>query len=185
MPLVKGDIVKPEIKKSTEKYINLHDITGSRSLERLREAVRAEIEEVRRVDDMLHVKVKITNIGSGHMVPTGLPTRKLVLQVRGNTPKEEIPIGEIVYHKLLLDKNRKEIIKDSEIFYKAKSVAMDNRLAPRESRIETFKFPAPEGIESIMLNVVVKVFYKYSPIIMERKEMEIELTGDEMLLPQL
>jgi len=36
-----------------------------------------------------------------------------------------------------------------------------------------------------MLNVVAKVFYKYSPVIMERKEMEIELTGDEMLLPRL
>ena len=185
MPLVKGKVVKPEIKEATGEYINLHDITGGHSLERLREAVRVEIEEVRRIDDMLQVKVKITNTGSGHMVPTGLPTRKLVLQVRGKTSKEEIAIGEVVYQKLLLDSNRKEIVKDSEVFYKAKSLAMDNRLAPRESRIETFKFPAPKGIESIMLNVVAKVFYKYSPVIMERKEMEIELTGDEMLLPRL
>jgi hypothetical protein len=185
MPLVKGKVVKPEIKEVTGEYINLHDITGSRSLKRLREAVKVEIEEVRRVDDMLQVKVRITNIGSGHMVPTGLPTRKLLLQVVGKTSKEEIPIGEIVYQKLLLNSDRKEILKDSEVFYKAKSLAMDNRLAPRESRIETFKFPAPKGIESIMLNVVAKVFYQYSPIIMERKEMKIELTGDEMLLPHL
>jgi hypothetical protein len=185
MPLIKGKIVKSDIKEVTEQYINLHNITGSRSLERLREAVRAQIEEVRKVNNILEVKVKITNIGSGHMVPTGLPTRKLILQVRAKTPKKEIQMGEIVYQKLLLDGNRQEILKDSEVFYKAESLAMDNRLAPRESRIETFKFPAPKGIESIMLNVEAKVFYKYSPIIMEMKEMEIKLTGDEMLVPHL
>lgn len=185
MPSVKGKVVGTEIKEVAEEYINLHDITGGHSLERLREAIKVKIEEVTRIGDMLQVKVKITNLGSGHMVPTGLPTRKLVLQVIGKTSKEETLMGEIIYQKLLLDNNRKEILKDSEVFYKAKSLAMDNRLGPRESRIETFKFPAPKGIESIMLNVVAKVFYKYSPLIMERKEMEIELTGDEMLLPHL
>jgi hypothetical protein len=185
MPLVKGNVVKPEIKEGIGKYINLHDITGGHSLERLREAVKTEIEDVRRIDDMLQVKVKITNKGSGHMVPTGLPTRKLILQVIGKTPETEIRIGEIIYHKLLMDNNRKEILKDSEIFYKAKSLVMDNRLAPRESRIEIFKFPAPKGLESIMLSVVAKIFYKYTPTIMDRKEMEIEMSSDEILLPHL
>jgi len=185
MPLIRGRIVAPEIKETERRYINLHNITGSHSLEQLREAVRVQIEEIRRIGETIQVKVRVTNIGSGHMVPTGLPTRKLLLQIKAETPKDEISIGEIVYHKLLLDQQRREILKDSEIFYKATRIAMDNRLAPRESRIEVFEFQAPKGIKSIMLSIVAKISYVYSPIIKERKEINIELTSDEMLVPRL
>jgi hypothetical protein len=95
------------------------------------------------------------------------------------------PIGERIYQKQLLDSNRQEIVKDSEIFYMAENLAIDNRLAPRESRIETFKIRAPKGIEGIMLNVVAKIFYQYTPIIMDRKEMKIEITSDQTLVSRL
>ena len=179
MPLIKGLIVRQDIKE-VKGEINLHDLQGGHSVEQLRKAMRVRIVDTARSGDGVTVKVEITNIGSGHTVPTGLPSRELVLQMIVKDSKGRIiSRDEKIYKKVLADENGNEIKKDHEFFLKGKTILSDNRIKPRETKETVFYFSYPKREE---LSVETKLFYRYKPEVISTQEMFIEMGGDSRVI---
>ncbi|MEW6455491.1 MAG: multiheme c-type cytochrome [Acidobacteriota bacterium] len=181
MPAAPGYAVKESIKRPTKKWINLHDISGSHSIIQLKKAVSIRILKTERVNNMVYVEVVMENVGSGHMIPTGIPSRKLILYVSVKTKSMEYPkIIRKEYFKLLVDEKGKEIQKDYDFFYSATKVLMDNRLGPKEKRIEKFEFYSIPENEKV--DVRAWVSYLYLPSIFKSEKIEFEMSSDEKKL---
>ena len=83
----------------------------------------------------VRVEVAITNEGAGHRVPSGSPERRLVLRARtlGNDGRE-IGRAERTFGRRLVD-----AAGQAAPFWTAVRVAADERIAPGETRRETFE----------------------------------------------
>ena len=179
MPATKGLIVRPDV-KNIERDINLHDLQGGHSVEQLRKAMRVRIADAVRSGEGVTVKVEITNIGSGHMVPTGIPSRELVLQMLVKDSKGRVVSrDEKIFKKILADENGNELKKDHELFLKGKIILSDNRIKPRETKETIFYFTYPKREE---LSVETKLFYRYKPDVITSQEMFIEMGGDSKVI---
>lgn len=174
MPLIPGKVVKPKIKSSNQKKINLHAISASRSTEQLRKALNVEIKNINKEGDVIEVVVGVTNIGSGHLVPTGIPSRKLILLVELRTPKEYF-CKQRTYQKIVLDDSGKEIKKECDAFLKAAKISFDNRIRPRETRIERFAFVKPKNKK---ITISARVDYLYKTTVLSPTEMRVKMAED-------
>lgn len=179
MPAVKGKIVSEKIKPVSDERINLHEVSGGHSIDQLKKAVRVEIIDVQRNRDNLIVRVKISNIGSGHKVPTGLPTRKLILSFEAKTPRSVLYKEERTYQKVLVNSKNEIIEHDPDLFLRSENIFSDNRIAPKEERIETFTFSAPDNEK---INLSTKVYYLYQPYVLEKINMKIDFSSDEKVI---
>jgi hypothetical protein len=84
----------------------------------------------------LHAEVAVKNEGSGHALPTGFPGRQLVLEVSVlDAGGGVIERAGRTYTRVLVDAGGKEVP-----FYAAHAEASDSRIAPGETRRETFSF---------------------------------------------
>ncbi len=170
MPVVAANIVDPKVKRIEGAFVNLHDMPGGHSLHQLNKSLRMRIVDLGRTSKGLKVKVKVSNVGTGHYVPTGIPTRRVVLQVTARNG-EKVFAAERVFSRLILDKNGKELRSDSQVFLNGASVGEDTRIAPFEERTEEFLFPV-----SLTGNVQVQasLTYLYSPHDSKATEIRIE-----------
>ncbi len=174
MPLIPGKIVKSEIKSSNRKQINLHAISASRSTEQLRKALKVEIREINKEEGVVEVVVGVINVGSGHMVPTGIPSRKLILLVELKTPNEYFS-QQRIYQKIMLDETGKEVKKEYEFFLKAAQVSFDNRLRPRETRVERFAFAMPKNKK---ITISARIEYLYKASVLRPTEIRVKMAED-------
>jgi len=174
MPLIPGKIVKSEIKSSNRKQINLHAISASHSTEQLRKALKVEIRNINKEEGVVEVVVGVSNVGSGHMVPTGIPSRKLILLVELKTPNEHFS-QQRIYQKIMLDESGKEIKKEYEVFQKAAQVSFDNRLMPRETRIERFAFAMPKNKK---ITISARIEYLYKTSVLRPTEIRVKMAED-------
>jgi hypothetical protein len=118
-----------------------HGFLGSDSKLR-RRAMTLKLEVAER-DGHLQVTVALANKRGGHRVPTGLPERRLVLRVRTvDVAGAEFARAERVYGRVLADDAGQPAPS-----FAATRVASDNRLMPRENRLETFELDGPPGGE--------------------------------------
>ncbi len=175
MPLIPGKIVKPGIKSSNQKQINLHAISASHSTEQLRKALKVEIKDINQEDDIIEVVVNVANVGSGHNVPTGIPSRKLILLVELRTPNEYFT-QQRVYQRIMRDELEEEIKKESEVFLTAARVSFDNRLRPKETRTERFAFAKPRNKK---ITISARVEYLYKTSVLRPTEMRVRMAEDE------
>ncbi|OGB94906.1 MAG: hypothetical protein A3H39_16625 [candidate division NC10 bacterium RIFCSPLOWO2_02_FULL_66_22] len=189
MPTVKdATTVKAGVKVST-KRVNKHDLQGGHSVDQLQRAARVEILEVSKASDAVRVRVRVTNVGSGHKMPTGIPSRKVLLtgrlkDARGAVLRE----ATIRYQKVLADAQHKPLETDADIFLKPSTVLLDNRLGPQESRIEELVFPVTrEMIQDQViggrtyqrnLSVEVALTYSYTPLILQPADMVQDMAKD-------
>ncbi|MFQ6031746.1 MAG: hypothetical protein ACE5K2_02400, partial [Candidatus Zixiibacteriota bacterium] len=174
MPLISGNTVKPKIKKSRQKQINLHAISAGHSTEQLKKALKVEIKKINEHGDIIEVVVGVTNIGSGHLVPTGIPARKLILSVELRTPNEYF-VQQKTYQRILSDESGNEIKKEREVFLKAARVSFDNRLRPRETRTERFAFVKPRNKK---ITITARADYLYKTKVMSPTEMRVKMAED-------
>lgn len=174
MPLIDGSIVNSKIKSSGKKQINLHAISASHSVEQLRKAVRVEIKSINQDKDFIDVEVDVTNVGSGHWVPTGIPTRKLILWVELKTPNEYYT-QQRVYLRQLADEQGSEVKKIGDIFLAAARVISDTRLKPRETRKERFIFAWPKNKK---ITITARVEYLYQANILSPTELRVKMSED-------
>lgn len=174
MPLIPGKTVKPGIKESSQKKINLHAISASHSTEELQKALKIEITEVNKEKDIVQVVVAVTNKGSGHLVPTGIPARQLILLVELKTPNEYF-VQQKIYGRTLLDSTGDEIKKECEVFLNAAKVSFDNRLRPRETRTERFAFVMPKNKK---ITVSARIDYFYKTTVLSPTEMRVKMAED-------
>lgn len=174
MPVQKSaKIVKKEIKESPRK-VNLHNLEGGHSGKQLKKATKISIISVDRRKNDTKIKVKITNSGAGHMIPTGIPTRNIALEISLISPDGKILAQDKrEYKKVIIDKNGKELKTDVEIFLNSYKILSDNRLAPNQSKEEEFIFPITSNKT---FKVEAKIIYSYSPITFDRAEMRLEMS---------
>ncbi|MFQ6069440.1 MAG: multiheme c-type cytochrome [Candidatus Aminicenantales bacterium] len=174
MPLIPGRIVKRDVKSSNRKRINLHAISAAHSKDQLQKALRVEIVNIHKEEQVIEVTVGITNTGSGHVVPTGIPSRKLLLLVEMKTPNE-VFTQQRRYEKIIVDANGNDIRKECDAFLEAEKISFDNRLKPKEKRIEKFSFVRPETRKT---TISARIYYLYKTSVLSPTEMRVKMAED-------
>ena len=167
---VEGEVVDPRVKRTAQEGINLHQMPGSHSLDQLNKAVHALLSATHQ-GDQLRVEVSLTNQGAGHMVPTGSPLRKLILRVGANPFQGTSQHQERVYQRVVADQDGKVLDREDLAFVKAAKVVSDTRLAPGQTKRETFTFKVPHGVRS---QVEVDLYYYYSPMATTAAQQEVK-----------
>jgi hypothetical protein len=175
MPLGPGETVTADFGLN-RKQINLHNISGGHSNEQVRKAATVRILGVRKdASRSAVIEVEVANVGSGHSIPTGLPTRKLVLEVTLFSGDRMLRRFERLYQKRLLDEAGQLIVLDHRAMLNARGVLEDTRLHPGERRVERFVTDVPrQGT----LRAEAKLRYVYEPELLSRTDMSIEMASD-------
>ncbi|MEE8484048.1 MAG: hypothetical protein V3S46_05575 [Nitrospinota bacterium] len=161
MRRVEGRIVRKGIVKAPGMEISSHNIAGGHSVSMRKKSVELKIASVQRNKRRLTVSVEVTNVGAGHKIPTGLPTKKFILKVSVQPEGGDFPqIKQRIYEKVLAGADGKKIEKNHEILMdEAERVISDNRIGPMEKKIEEFVFFVPENKP---INVTAAVYYSFS-----------------------
>ena len=167
---VEGEVVDPRVKKTPDQGINLHQMPGSHSLTQLNKAIRGQL-FVKHEGGQLQIEVDVTNQGAGHMVPTGSPLRKLILQVSAAPFGGKTFRAERVFTRVVADQQGKILNREDLVFIKAAKVVSDTRLAPGETRKETFTFKVPQDVRS---TVQADFIYFYSPSAATKAQQEVK-----------
>ncbi len=143
--------------------------------------ISVKINKVERNGGHLKVVVQVTNTGYGHMIPTGMPSRGLILVCEVRTPpKGETMIRRQIYKKrVVYKKNGQELTDDSDLMLKPCRVIDDNRLTPNETRTEEFKFMVSAD-QSVIVSASVS--YLYNPVLIHKTEMKIHIDRDEKVI---
>jgi hypothetical protein len=176
MPLQSGETVRAGVRKIDRGSINLHNISGMHSSEQVRAAATAKLLSVERDEhNRAVIRVEVANVGSGHSIPTGLPTRKLRLKVVLFAGGREVRRFERLYQKELLDDSGLLIKEDHRVMLDARILSRDSRLGPGERRLEEFIAPVPPGQE---LRAEMTLHYLYEPNILTREKLSIEIATD-------
>lgn len=124
--------------------------------ERLKSAATLELETEKK-DTKTEITVKVTNSGAGHKLPTGLTeARELWIEIMATdaTGKEnyhvgglesdgEVDLDAVMYHVVLGDAEGQPTIK----VWEAESTLSDNRILPKEARVEKFNFAIPDEVK--------------------------------------
>ena len=159
MPLAEGLVVLPDVKETTMS-INLHNLQGGRSVEKIKSAVAVQIRDIKKFPGSVRIDVDVTNKGSGHRIPTGTPSRELLLEVALLSVPENrlVEKRQVTFKKVLLGPTGQILDTDAEIMVNARKLLRDNRIGPRETRTTGVMFvnmpPNPYIVRA-------KLFYNY------------------------
>ncbi len=137
--------------------LNLHEIKGSESAELLAHAVQARLAAARD-GKQVRVNVEVVNRGAAHYVPTGSPLRQVILEVRADTDGGQHLIEQRVYRRAVADRDGTPLEREYLVFERGAKVLSDTRLAPDETRSETFLFDVPPGLPT-RVSVTLRSFY--------------------------
>jgi len=166
---VAGNVVDPRVLKS-DATLNLHEIPGGHSIQQLNKAIKAVISAARD-GDQVRVVVKLTNQGAGHYVPTGSPLRQLILELHADSYAGQHFSERRVYRRTVTDRNGEVLNSEPLVFIKGAKVVTDTRLAPKETKTETFAFPMRRGSQA---RVVASFYYYYSPLAATEQEQKVK-----------
>lgn len=174
MRKIAGKVVAAEIKQTPEKEISSHDIAGGHSTSKREDSIDIKIASIVKFKQKVEVLVDVTNKGAGHKIPTGMPSKKLVLQVSIQSKSgETFQMNQKVYHKSLADSNGNLVVTDADLLMgKAVKIISDNRLAPLETRREKFTFFIPDEKDQ---RVSAAVFYDHNPKVVQTTPIHIKL----------
>ena len=175
-------IVNPEIAK-TQHSVTAHKFLGGHSQINITTAATlTQVVDI--VDDHVSVVVYVTNAEAGHSLPTGIPSRRVILTVKLMDRRgQEFDSKEVVYRRVLADGEGREIPEENikEMFLKATTVKSDNRIGPKETRREEFTFALPKGVVGTLL-VESYLYYEFSVPYLEPNMMKVEMAEDEQLI---
>ncbi|HSR67901.1 MAG TPA: multiheme c-type cytochrome [Acidobacteriota bacterium] len=168
MTLSAGKVVFDQPQESAAQ-IHLHSLIHDSN--QLRSALEVHIVRAERQGEWLDVQVEVNNVGSGHMVPTGMPTREVMLEVKA----ESAGLSRVQnrrYRKVVADERNRPLKNDYEVMLRGSKIVSDNRLAPRQPRLERFRFPL---WGSKPVEVTASLSYQYSPMLVKKEVMNVEL----------
>lgn len=174
---VDGDLVDPRVKRSALR-INLHQMPGSHSIEQLARTIRAHLAAARE-GDQVKVTVEVVNHGAGHYVPTGSPLRQLVLEVRADPQTGRALREERVYTRRVANSRGNPLNREHAVFIDGEKVLSDTRLAPGETRTESFTFPASPG----NMRIRATFWYYYSPMAEKDSQKRVTFLTLNRLVP--
>ncbi|MBI5178640.1 MAG: hypothetical protein HZA04_05220 [Nitrospinae bacterium] len=156
----------------------MHDHSLSHNTESMKDAVSVETKGVNRMNDELLVDVMVHNWKAGHAIPTGTPARTLVLEVRTlDGSKRIIETKKTVYRKTVVDGSAREVTSDADAFLYGTKISKDNRLAPDETRLETFRFAT--RIRDVA-TVEAITYFLHQPLVIQQTEMTIPLSSSSL-----
>jgi hypothetical protein len=159
MGAVRANVVDPRVARAKAAEVNLHEMPGGHSLDQLHKALGITIRSRREGDD-LFLDVGLANKGAGHAVPTGMPGRRVILEVRGQTSQGGVFEEQRVYTKTFTDAAGSTIRTDGAYFGPSVRMVADTRIQPDERRGESFRFPVPAAATAF---VTVKLHYEHAP----------------------
>jgi len=178
MPIGPGDVVRSGLGSDRE-MINLHNISGGHSRDQVRKAASVRILGVRREPgSSVLVEVQVANIGSGHSIPTGMPTRRLTLEVVLYAGQREVRRFQRHYQKSVVDASGEGLTDDHRTLLDADSILEDTRLKAGERRVE--KFYATVSNRKEALKAEASLTYLYRPELMMRQDMSIDMASDQL-----
>jgi len=146
------------VRRESSHLVNLHAMPGSHSVSQLNRALTARLTATRN-GETVDVVVKVKNEGAGHFLPTGSPMRQLILEVRATAAGVTTGSARRTYTRALADADGTVIEKEHVAFMRAAKVVSDTRLAPDETRSETFSLALPSGTSGR----VDAAFYYFHP----------------------
>lgn len=159
MELTRANVVDPRVKRATGAEVNLHQVPGGHSLEQLHRALSVAIEPARDGNQM-NLGIRIVNRGAGHAVPTGMPGRRVILDLQVETSSGDSYSEKLVFEKTFLSAAGEAIHRDSGYFAKGVVFEADTRIKADEARQEKFKFAVKEQDTAY---VTVKLHYEHAP----------------------
>jgi hypothetical protein len=154
-----AQVVDPRIARVPDAEVNLHEMPGGHSLEQLHKALRVALKP-RRDGDTLVVAIELINKGAGHAVPTGMPGRRVILDLEVQPYTGEAMRETRTYGKFFVDAEGEKITRDSQYFAKGVRLASDSRIKADERRKEEFRLPVP--VETTV-SVSLKLHYEHAP----------------------
>jgi hypothetical protein len=141
--------------RATNRFAHAHDFRGGHSQIKLEKAATLSITTARN-DERLVVDAFVTNEEAGHKLPTGIPTRKVVLLL---TLKDEngnrLAQQKREYQKILLNERGERITSAEDMMWAAAGLESDNRIKPKETRHDTFIFDPADRNNRYVLEAVL------------------------------
>lgn len=174
MRKIAGKTVPEEIKQTPGKEISSHDIAGGHSPAKREESVDIKIASVSKFKQKVEIAVDVVNKGAGHKLPTGIPSKKIVLQVSIQSKSGEArQTQQRTYQKIMVDEKGDPVTGDYDLLLsKAAKILSDNRIAPLETRRENFTFFVPEEKN---LKISAAVYYDHNPKIIQPSPIHVKL----------
>jgi hypothetical protein len=159
MAVAEGDVVDPRIARDSEAEVNLHEMRGGHSLDQLHKAIGVGIEPTRHAD-RLELVLRLKNKGAGHAVPTGMPGRRVTLELVVETEKGSSFNEQRTYGRFYKDSQGRTIEHVAELFGQGVQLESDSRIAADEMRTETFDLEVPANEVAY---ATVKLHYEHAP----------------------
>lgn len=174
MEQIPGKTVTSSVQKDTRHQISNHDIAAGHSLTKRRQALEIKIIGIETHKNRIRVQVDLTNTGAGHKMPTGLPVKKIILEVKvEDTTGGHRQSQQRVYQKVVADAQGKAVTQVVDLMLgKATRVVSDNRIAPLETRRESFTFFVGKTEDQ---TVSAAAYYSYTPEILQPAPIHIKL----------
>lgn len=172
MVLTAGSLVNESIMETRDQF-HLHSLIHDR--DQLKTALTVEIISVERHGDVVEAQVAVENVGSGHMVPTGVPSREVVLRVTASSDRRETS-AERRFRKVVVDADGMPLEADYQALLYGAKVLNDTRIPPRGRRVERVALRMP-GDDTVRLRA--SVYYVYAPAVLDVERMNIELATTE------
>lgn len=157
MPLVPGLIVDPAIKETNRgAWIDYHGMEGGRNLAQLRRAVNVEVVAVEPGSGSVDVTVAVENTAAGHWLPTGMPSRRMVLEIATRF-EDRITSRSFVFGRRVVDEEGANIRNVARMLLEGVQVVDDTRLRPNQRRELEVTLPMPSGLETTL---TVRLYYE-------------------------
>ena len=157
MPLVMGTTVGEHIKRTGRtEFVGFHAIPGGRDLSQLRRALGLELVAMTPGSGSVSVRVNIENRAAGHWLPTGMPSRELVLEFSTRWG-DSVHSKELVFGRKVFNDQDELLTSVARMILEGSKVSIDTRLRPGQSRDVVQVLPAPHGAQ---VTLVVRCFYR-------------------------
>ncbi len=160
---------------STENLAHDHRFQGGHSRINLKHAADLDL-YTQIFERTAQVTVIVTNKESGHKLPTGMPARRVILNVEiYDQDNNLLAQPSRIYRKVLLDKDGTILEGNTNQILKAVKIFNDNRIAPKEKRKEEFLIDLPENVTSV--NVFAELLYEYETPVMYTQKIQTEMAA--------
>ncbi len=161
MPFVLGQVVDPSVQAPDDfDFIDSHSIPGGRSIAQVRRAVVLELVSAEERSGSVDLRVAVENTGSGHYIPTGMPSKQITLEV--STSWENFVRSErVVFGRRVVDDAGNRLRRVADIMTRGASIPSDTRLRSGQRREFSFTLPAPVDTETKLL---IRLFYESTEV---------------------
>ncbi len=135
----------------TMRPTNLHFQMGGHSQDQL--VVAAQLDVTAEVGEKeIRLAVAVTNAKAGHKLPTGIPNRKMKLLVElYDRQGLLLDSRTVVYSRVIADAQGRVLDDVADQFVRGATELSDNRIAPKETRRQTFVFDRPAAEDFLLV----------------------------------